>query len=569
MNRKYYSIPLVSFILIMGFVFQACDKYKEDEPAENTAPEAFFTVTPESGKIDTEFKFDASGSIDEDDPTNLLEVRWDFDSDGSWDSDWDTLKTATHQFDSVKVYNVTLEVRDSEDLSEQESKSVTVAVGSAPEAAFVITPDSGTIFTEFTFDASGSIDEEDPTSLLEVRWDFNSDGLWDSEWDTSKTVTHQFDSVKVYNVTLEVRDTENLSDQGSKSLTVATGTAPEAVFNVTPENGIIITEFTLDASESRDNEETTDQLEVRWDFESDGNWDIDWSANKIVTHKYPDYGTYEATLEVRDSEFLTDQYVKSISIISPDTIGPDGFDWVFVEAGTFDMGTNYGPWFNGPIHSVTLHGFLITRFEITNAQYVEFLNDINCNSNGTYNDPVYGVVEYINMYTNEYQMNYINGQFVVYEGKENYPVMKVTWYGANAFAEWAGGSLPTEAQWEFAARGGNKSMGYVYSGSNNIDDVAWYWDNANETTHEVGQKLPNELGLYDMSGNVREWCSDWFGYTYYQGSPQFNPQGPSNGDDRAARGGTYGNAWTCRVGVRNHANPDYSDYGVMGFRIVY
>ena len=119
--------------------------------------------------------------------------------------------------------------------------------------------------------------------------------------------------------------------------------------------------------------------------------------------------------------------------------------------------------------------------------------------------------------------------------------------------------LPTEAEWEYAARGGNKSQGYEYSGSNTIDDVAWYGNGADGTakeytTYPVGTKLPNELGLYDMSGNVWEWCSDWYGD--YSSSSQTNPIGPATGSTRVRRSGSWGNnAWGCRVSSRHDDGP--------------
>ena len=131
--------------------------------------------------------------------------------------------------------------------------------------------------------------------------------------------------------------------------------------------------------------------------------------------------------------------------------------------------------------------------------------------------------------------------------------------------------LPTEAEWEYAARGGNRSQGYKYSGSNNIDDVAWYWANSSNTTHPVGTKAPNELGLYDMSGNVWEWCSDWYsdwyGSSYYSSSPSTNPTGPSTGSDRVGRGGSWGSsAGYCRVSIRGSDDPGYR-YSSIGFRL--
>ena len=135
--------------------------------------------------------------------------------------------------------------------------------------------------------------------------------------------------------------------------------------------------------------------------------------------------------------------------------------------------------------------------------------------------------------------------------------------------------LPTEAEWEFAARGGNNSRGYKYAGSDNIGDVAWYKDNSGKKTHVVGTKLPNELGIYDMSGNVWEWCQDWYGG--YSNIPQKNPKGPNGGKSgffrsifshRVLRGGSwYDDAWYCRSSRRNYYSPGYRGIN-FGLRLV-
>ena len=119
--------------------------------------------------------------------------------------------------------------------------------------------------------------------------------------------------------------------------------------------------------------------------------------------------------------------------------------------------------------------------------------------------------------------------------------------------------MPTEAEWEYAARGGNKSKGYLYSGGNTLDNVGWYISNRS-STHPVAQKAANELGLYDMSGNVREWCSDWYGS--YSSSSQTNPKGPSTGSYRVLRGGNwFYNAVGSRVAYRNCNLPSYRYFG--------
>lgn len=153
----------------------------------------------------------------------------------------------------------------------------------------------------------------------------------------------------------------------------------------------------------------------------------------------------------------------------------------------------------------------------------------------------------------------------------NSPVEKVSWNDVQEFITklnqktGANFRLPTEAEWEYAARGGNKSRGYKYSGSNNIGDVAWYIDNSGSKTHQVGTKAPNELGIYDMSGNVWEWCQDWYG-SYSSGS-QTNPTGSSSGSYRVIRGGSWrNNARGCRVSNRDSYTP-VNRGSNLGFRL--
>ena len=225
------------------------------------------------------------------------------------------------------------------------------------------------------------------------------------------------------------------------------------------------------------------------------------------------------------------------------TVNGVSFNMIWVEGGTFKMGSNDGDSDEKPVHDVTLDGYWIAETEVTQALWKAVMGE----DKGWSND---------------------------YGKGPNYPAYYVSYNEAVKFCEKLNEKteykynfrLPTEAEWEYAARGGNKSNGYKYSGSNNIDDVAWY---DADSTHAVKDKSPNELGLYDMSGNLWEWCSDWYSSSYYSNSPSKNPTGPESSDygSRVLRGGCWGvDVSYCRVADRYGIDPDFS-YDYYGFRI--
>ena len=212
------------------------------------------------------------------------------------------------------------------------------------------------------------------------------------------------------------------------------------------------------------------------------------------------------------------------------------FKMIKVEGGTFSMGatseqTNYNN-DEKPVHSVTLSDYYIGETEVTQELWRAVMG-----SNPSW-----------------------------FKGNNQRPVESVSWDDCQKFIKklnrWTGKEfrLPTEAEWEYAARGGKYSRGYKYSGSNNSDEVAWYDSNSGSKTHPVKTKKDNELGLYDMSGNVWEWCNDWWGC--YQSNSQTNPTGPSEGGSRVIRGGGWGGSdGYVRVSDRRDGSPaDRFDY---------
>jgi formylglycine-generating enzyme required for sulfatase activity len=231
------------------------------------------------------------------------------------------------------------------------------------------------------------------------------------------------------------------------------------------------------------------------------------------------------------------------------TVNDVSFVMVPVEGGTFSMGATAEQGSDGidrelPVHEVTLSSFYIAQTEVTQALWQAVMGD---------------------------NPSHFTGDLL--------PVENVSWNDCQQFVaalnDLTGQKfrLPTEAEWEFAARGGNESEGFKYAGSNNLPTVGWYSYNDSWQlrgtgaygTHPVATRNPNELMLYDMSGNVHEWCQDWFGN--YSTGAQTNPTGPVSGTSRVYRGGSwYFDEWFCRVSFRNGVVPTYRSYGI-GLRL--
>jgi len=269
---------------------------------------------------------------------------------------------------------------------------------------------------------------------------------------------------------------------------------------------------------------------------------ITWSSDKpavatvadgLVTAKA--VGTATITVTTKDGGKTATCVVTVIHPAEPEMVS--------VEGGTFTMGCRGidGVYFNGarPLFQVTLKSFKMAKYLVTQKQWVAIMG------------------------TNPSE----------FKG-DDLPVEQVSWNDAQEFisklntATGKNYRLPTEAEWEYAARGGTKSKEeYWYSGSNNVDAVAWYYDNCGGKTQPVGKKAPNELGIYDMNGNVDEWCSDW--YAAYTNTPKTNPTGPATGTKRVCRGGD----WICddmmfSVASRSDIYPTFN-FSILGFRLAH
>ena len=236
----------------------------------------------------------------------------------------------------------------------------------------------------------------------------------------------------------------------------------------------------------------------------------------------------------------SDNKSSAFANVLPITVNGITFNMIKVDGGTFTMGATSEQenphQFEEPTHQVTLSSYYIGETEVTQELWKAVMGNNPSNFKG-----------------------------------DNLPVEEVSWEDCQTFIgklnDLTGKRfrLPTEAEWEYAARGGKRSNHTQYSGSSNIDDVAWYSGNSGSKTHPVKTKKPNEFGLYDMSGNVNEWCQDWYGS--YSSNAQTNPTGPDSGSYRVFRGGTWSIfGWFCRSSFRGNSSPGYRGYG-LGFRL--
>lgn len=274
------------------------------------------------------------------------------------------------------------------------------------------------------------------------------------------------------------------------------------------------------------------------------------SSDYELARKYAIEGSkvyYDPALviESTDREAKAEVFLNQ-SLVTPDPLvtgksytesgsGVD-FDMVYIEGGTFQMGSNNGAGDEIPVHSVTVSSFYMGKYEVTNREYLK--------------------------YDSTHQGKWSNA---------SYPVESVSWEDAVGYCRWLSGRtgqnyrLPTEAEWEYACRAGSTTA--YYWGDSMNDSYCWYGSNSSNHVQSPGKKLPNMFGLFDMSGNVWEWCNDWYDENYYSQSPSNNPAGPDSGTRRVSRGGGWCySADDCRSAYRDSRMPG-GCFSPLGFRL--
>jgi len=468
---------------------------------------------------------------------------------------------------SLGQHIITMRAVDSESAESTDVIRIVITPSGAANtlpSALISLPMDGSVFTVGTgITLQGAGDDEHDGSMFgdALTWLSDIDGILG----IGNTLAISTLSIGRHVVSLVALDSGGLADTAYVHINIQpqNNTAPVARFNVfqnLPVSNSGTVDVTLDASIIYDREDPVEFIEVRWDLDNDGVWDTEYTTEKPRIFQYTrDIYPRYVSLQTRDISGMTDD----ITLIVPEV--------VHVPSGSFNMGSSSGSPDEQPQHTVTLNEYYIDRYEIMNWQYAAFLSD-----NG---NPVY--------YSSNMSIRQLeDGSFIAENGRENFPVTFVDWTSANAYAEWYEANLPTEAQWEKAARGGltnnpfpNRDYpwgsglspafaNYLITGRpyNGLGPVAVY---TGLIVNEV-QTMNNAsiFGAYDLIGNAAEWVSDYYQQDYYSISPENNPTGPVAGQLRVYRGGSFDTPDTdIRITKRFSALPTARPYHV-GFRCV-
>lgn len=556
------------------------DKFREHqiqiiiEQAFNSPPTVQivqpFHLTPYAA--DSVITFSGTAVDIEDGALTGASVTWTSDLDGLLGTGTNFTMTGL----SLGLHTITMRAEDSGLAFATDQVMINVTpVGDAnqPPIATILQPRDDKVFIEgspVTFQGSG-IDQEDGTIQDRLlRWTSDRDGFLGTG--TSLTISTLQRGRHL--ITLKVRDSGGKQDSSGVNIFISAvnNTPPIARFNITqilPPATPGTVDITLDASILYDATNNMEDIEIRWDFDNDGVYDTPFTLEKTASYSYTSgIEPHFVKLLVRDGNGLTD----AVSLIVP--------EYVYVPAGNFQMGSLSGsPADEQPRRTVYLDVFYIDRFEITNAQFASFLSD---NGNPEYYSSWMSITK---LPDNSYVAN---------DGFENFPVRYVDWIAAEAYVSWYNKRLPTEAEWEKAARGGEfldeagtlpnplPTRDYPWSADEITAAYANYlivgrpFDWLAPAGIYTGQLIngvqtvnnASPYGAFDMLGNIAEWVSDWYKADYYSSSPTSNPTGPAAGEFKVFRGGSFDQEVDkIYITRRFQAIPTARPY-IVGFRTV-
>ncbi|MFC1564136.1 SUMF1/EgtB/PvdO family nonheme iron enzyme [candidate division KSB1 bacterium] len=471
---------------------------------------------------------------------------------------------------SVGAHTITLRATDSGGESHDATISLTISEVSPdnqePTAA-ITQPSNNEIFIQgnsISFAGTGTDPEDGSIPFNSLSWESDRDGALGTG---SPFVTSSL-ALGIHKIVFRVTDNGGKQDTAIVTIFVTRegNTAPRARLEIDqtiPPSTPSVIEVDFDASVVYDAQDPESDIEIRWDYENDGVWDTEYSTDKTSSHTYdPDDSPHYVRMIARDPGGLTDEVI----LIIP--------EMVYVPGGNFTMGSPAGnPDNEQPQRTVSVQGFYIDKYEVTNAQFALFLS-------GSGNSGHYSSSMNIEVLA--------NGTFIAKEGKENYPVTYVDWYTAEAYSEWSGKRLPAEAEWEKAARGGayldedetitnslparvypwGTTLSVSYANYNisgrpytGIAPVGIYTGATVNGVQTINNGSP--YGVLDMLGNVGEWVNDWYQADYYSTAPGSDPTGPASGTYKVHRGGTFGHtADDIRISRRFSALPTGRPYNV-------
>jgi len=288
------------------------------DPKDNIAypPEADFYSTPSQGNTTTIFKFISSQTNNPGTVDTMLFFRWDWNNDGIWDTHFTRSRVLDHRFWIKGTYTVVMEASNEGGLRDTTSTVIEIVQGfSPPHAVLIATPDNSHIRTEFILDASTTTDDEDSLSTLLFRWDFEGDGLFDTQWESEPIRKHIYQGPDHYRAVVAVIDPSGLSAQADQLIIVTLNNPNLFVdFNWTPENGTSVDVFKFDASACYDPDEEDNTFRYRWDFDGDDIFDTDYLDDPVVEHLFEDEGDTEVRLEITDKYGLINQTVRELVV---------------------------------------------------------------------------------------------------------------------------------------------------------------------------------------------------------------------------------------------------------------